>query len=293
MAEHSSTHERANSGVDQGACVTPAAIRRLILEQSKRANVGHIGSCLCVVEILTALYSRVLRGSSPTDPERDRFILSKGHSGLALYAALVLRGWLPEQELSSFCGDSSKLAVHPDFATSGVDFSTGSLGHGLSMAAGVALAARLQRSARRVFCLMSDAECNEGSVWEAAMFAAHHGLHSLTAIVDVNGQQAMGLTKEVLDSTNLKERWAAFGWRAVRVDGHSVADLVAILNDPHPGNAPRIVLAQTVFGKGVSFMERGVSFSQPHIRQQPINWHYLPMSDEEFRTAMAEIGDDQ
>src|SRR5579863_7052173 len=157
-------------------------MRRLILKHSKRANVGHIGSCLCVVEIVAALYSNVLRIPSPSSPDRDRFILSKGHAALALYAALVLKGYLAVDALDSFCGDSSLLGVHPEAALTGVDFSTGSLGHGLSIAAGSALAARMQGSSRRAFCLLSDAECNEGSVWEAAMFAAHHRLENLTAI---------------------------------------------------------------------------------------------------------------
>src|ERR1022692_4593410 len=161
-----------------------AAIRRMILKHSKRANVGHIGSCLCVVEIIAALYSGVLRIPSPSSPDRDRFILSKGHAALALYAALVLRGSLPEDALDSFCGDGSLLGVHPEAALTGVDFSTGSLGQGLSIAVGSALAARMQDSSRRSFCLISDGECNEGSVWEAAMFAAHHRLGNLKAVID-------------------------------------------------------------------------------------------------------------
>src|SRR5262249_47594267 len=145
-----------------------------------------IGSSLSVVEILAALYGHVLRISSPEDVDRDRFILSKGHAALALYAALALKGWIPESELDTFCADNTLLGVHPDAALPGVDFSTGSLGHGPSMATGAALAARLHGSSRRVYCLLSDAECNEGSVWEAAMFAAHHRLNNLTFIVDWN-----------------------------------------------------------------------------------------------------------
>src|SRR5437764_5571172 len=170
-------------------------VRRIILEQSKRANVGHIGSCLCVTEILCALYLHVLRGDSPSDPDRDRFILSKGHSALGLYAVLNLKGWISTEQLSTFCGDESQLGVHPEMTVEGIDFSTGSLGHGLGIAAGAALAARLQCSKRRAFCLMSDGELNEGSVWEAAMFAAHHRLRNLRAIIDVNGQQALGRTR--------------------------------------------------------------------------------------------------
>jgi transketolase N-terminal domain/subunit len=165
-------------------------IRRIILDQSRRAGVGHIGSALCVADILAALYSGVLRMPSPEDPERDRFILSKGHAALALYAALHLRGWVSRRQLDTFCGEDTLLGAHPERGLCGVDFCTGSLGHGLSVGAGAALAARLDGSPRRTFVLVSDAECNEGSLWEAARFAAHHRLASLVAVVDLNGQQA-------------------------------------------------------------------------------------------------------
>lgn len=263
-------------------------MRRIILRQSKRANVGHIGSCLCVVEVLAALYGRILRIPSPKHPTRDRFILSKGHAGLALYAALHLAGWLDAAALDTFCGDGSALGVHPEHSTPGVDFATGSLGHGLSMAAGAALAARLDHSDRRVYCLISDGECNVGSTWEAAMFAAHHRLGNLTAIVDLNGQQAFGRTADVMDLNNLEQRWEAFGWHCATVDGHSVEALEAALAAPL-FSAPRMVLARTVFGKGVSFMERGIPGSR-NLPVQPVNWHYLPMDDEEFRIAMDELG---
>ncbi len=262
-----------------------------MLQQSKRANVGHIGSCLCVVEILCALYDRVLRIDSPSDPDRDRFLLSKGHAALALYAILALKGWISEETLQSFCGDGSMLGVHPEAAVPGIDFSTGSLGHGLSMAAGAALAARLQASDRRVFCLLSDAECNEGAVWEAAMFASHHQLGNLTAIIDMNGQQALGLTRDVLDLGNMKQRWHAFGWRTSEVNGHSLEELTASLQSSPGGRSkPHLILARTTFGKGVSYMEEGRPVTQSHLQTQPINWHYLPMSDEEYRLAMMGVG---
>lgn len=269
--------------------INPASVRRIVLEQSKRANVGHIGSCLCVVEILGALYGGVLRAASPGDPERDRFLLSKGHSALALYAVLALKGWISQPELDTFCGEDSLLGVHPDRAVTGIDFSTGSLGHGPGMAAGAALAARMQASGRRVYCLISDAECNEGSVWEAAMFASHHELENLTLILDWNKQQALGRTCDVMDCSNLRSRWEAFGWRTTEVDGHSVEALTAALvSRPAVGDRrPHIVLAHTTFGKGVSYMEQGVPVTQNHLPVQPINWHYLPMSDAEYEIAMA------
>ncbi len=256
--------------------VTPAAIRRIILEQSKRANVGHIGSCLSIADIVSALYGGVLEVAEPTDPERDRFILSKGHAALALYAALHLRGWLSAEELDTYCGEGSRVGVHPEHFLPGIDFSTGSLGHGLAMGVGAALAARAQGSGRRVFVLLSDAECNEGSVWEAAMFAAHHRLANVVAIVDLNGQQALGYTRDVLDLAPLADRWRAFGWEALVVDGNDVAGVAAAL-EPSPGGRPRVVVAETVFGKGVSFME------------SQIRWHYMPMSDAEHARALEEV----
>lgn len=269
--------------------ISPSAVRKLILDQSKRANVGHIGSCLCVAEILAVLYSRVLRAETPNDPERDRFILSKGHAGLALYATLFLKGWLSEEVLGTFCGDNTLLGVHPEASLDGVDFSTGSLGQGLSFAAGVALAARLQGAPRRVFCLVSDGECNEGSVWETAMFAAHQSLANLTVIVDCNGQQALGRTRDVIDIPNLAERWRAFGWHCEEVDGHSMEDLSRALLVPASSGSPTIVVAKTTFGKGVSYMESGIPISQRHLKTEPMAWHYLPMSDHEYQLALEEL----
>ena len=264
-------------------------MRRIIIEQSKRANVGHIGSCLCVVEILEALFGHVLNIGASNDPDRDRFVLSKGHAALALYATLVLRGEISELDLNTFCGEDSALGVHPENIVPGVDFSTGSLGHGLSIAAGAALAARIQGSERRTYCLVSDAECNEGSLWEAVMFAAHHKLDHLHVIVDWNGQQAFGLTRDILDASNLPERWTSFGWRVSLVDGHSVADLAGTLNAAHTSTAPHVLLARTVFGRGVSFMEQGRSLEHPDLPVQAINWHYLPMSNAEYEIALAEL----
>jgi len=190
--------------------IAPPLIRKIILEQSFRAHVGHIGSALSVSDIIAALYSSVLKITSPNDPNRDRFILSNGHTVLALYAALYLRGWISETELNSYCSDGSYLGVHPEHRVNGVDFCTGSLGQGLPFGAGAALAARFQQSSRRVFVLLSDAECNEGSVWEAVMFAAHHHLSNLIAIIDLNGQQALGYTKNVLNLHPMTEKWKAF-----------------------------------------------------------------------------------
>ncbi|HEX3548888.1 MAG TPA: transketolase [Candidatus Elarobacter sp.] len=261
----------------RGPIVTGRLVREHVLRESRRANVGHIGSALSVADIVAALYGGILRIDSADDPQRDRFILSKGHAALALYAALELRGWLPRADLATYCGDGSLLGVHPERELTGVDFSTGSLGHGLSLGAGSALAARRRGSSRRVFVLLSDAELNEGSTWEAVMFAAHHRLESLFAIVDANGQQALGYTRDVLAIENAVERFAAFGWDARSVDGHDVAAIgeatAAAAGDPRP----HVLVARTVFGRGVSYMENR------------IKWHYWPMSADEFEQAMREV----
>ncbi len=254
----------------------PVALRRLILEQSKRANVGHIGSALSVADIIAALYSGILRMESPADPERDRFILSKGHAALALYGALYLRGFFDAATLDTYCGDGSLLGVHPEPTLRGVDFATGSLGHGLSIGAGAALGARLSGSSRRAFVLVSDAELGAGSLWEAVMFAAHHKLENLVAIVDWNGQQALGYTEDVLSLRGLPDRFRSFGWDVHEIDGHDTVALERVSNGLS-ADAPHALLARTVFGKGVSFMEG------------KIHWHYWPMSDEEYLRALAEV----
>jgi transketolase len=261
------------------ADITGTAIRYIVLQQAYRARVGHIGSALSVADIIAALYGRGLRVERPDDPDRDRFVLSKGHAALALYAALFLRGWITVEQLNTYCGDGSLLGVHPEHALNGVDFSTGSLGQGLSFAVGSALAARLQGSTRRAFALLSDAECNEGSVWEAVMLAAHSRLSNLIAIVDVNGQQALGYTRDVLDLQPLHARWQAFGWDVHDVDGHDVDEIGRTIDglSSEPG-PPHVLLARTIFGKGVSFM------------QSEIAWHYLPMTDEQYLEALSQIG---
>jgi len=255
------------------------AIRRLILDASFHAGVGHIGSALSIADIVAALHFGVLRCERPDDPERDRFILSKGHAALALFAALHLRGWIDAAELLTYCGDATRLGVHPEAGVPGVDISTGSLGHGLSIGVGMALAARMQGDTRRrTFVLLSDAECNEGAVWEAIMFAAHHRLSNLVAIVDANGQQALGYTRDVLDLGPLPAKWRAFGWDAHEVDGHDVAALQRTISGlADVADRPHVVVARTVAGKGVPFMEG------------QIDWHYLPMTREHYELACREL----
>ena len=256
------------------------AIRKIILEQSKRVGVGHIGSSLSVADILRALYREVVNIPDPQDQNRDRFVLSKGHAALALYAALFLRNIISKDDLDTFCDDGTSVGVHPEHTLRGIDFSTGSLGHGLSIGVGAALAARLQNSYRRVFVLLSDAECNEGSLWEAVMFSAHHQLSNLIAIIDLNGQQALGKTNDICDLSPMKEKWETFGWDVHVVDGHNVGDIAETIQKLDTKSAsPHVLIAQTTFGKGVSFMEN------------QLKWHYWPMSDEEFDVALKDIAE--
>lgn len=253
-------------------------IRTAILEQSKRAGVGHIGSALSIADIMVALYGSALKVSEPDDADRDRLVLSKGHAVLAVYSALYLKGWLTGEQLNTFCGDDTLLSMHPEHNLRGIDFCTGSLGHGLSLGAGAALAAKMQGSKRHVFVVMSDAELNEGSIWEAAMFAAQHKLSNLIAIVDANGQQALGKTADVMDLEPLAEKWKAFGWETVEIDGHDVPAMAALLAGfrDKPGK-PKMVIARTTFGKGVSYMEG------------QIKWHYWPMNDQEYADALQQV----
>lgn len=257
-------------------------IRRIVIEQSKRANVGHIGSALSVADIMACIFNAFPRLGRLDEEDRPRLVMSKGHAALALYAALFLKGHINQAKLDTYCGDNTELGVHPERADFGVDFATGSLGMGLSIATGSALGAKIARQqARQVICLMSDAEMNEGVVWEAAQFAAHHELFNLRVFVDVNMQQAFGKTYHVLRQQNLRKRWAAFGWFARYADGHDPTKINAAMSAVDPKVTryrPSIILARTTFGKGVSYME------------SQIKWHYLPMDDHEYNEARVQLG---
>jgi transketolase len=249
------------------------AIRKTIVVQSHRANVGHIGSALSIADIAAAV---VAAAQLDGDGERDRIVLSKGHAALALYAALHLSGRLEDGAIDTFCADGTLLGVHPEHGLDGIDFCTGSLGHGLSLAAGAALGAKRQGSTRRVFVIASDAELNEGSTWEAALFAAQHRLDNLTLLVDLNGQQALSYTDEVLGLGDVAAKLTEFGWAAQDVPGHDQEALGAALDAPTEGR-PRAIVARTTFGYGVSFME------------SRIEWHYLPLDDDALARAQGEL----
>lgn len=253
--------------------MTGQELRQRVIEISLLAKVGHISSALCICDILSVLYGKVLR--SPGTKKGDRFILSKGHAALALYTAMEKIGLIDGSELETFCKDGSRLGVHPEAGLPGVDFSTGSLGMGLSVGAGLALSAKMRQEDRKIFVLVSDAECNEGSIWEAAMFASQHRLANLTVIVDDNGMQAMGPTQGILDLRPFAPRWKAFGWETVEVDGHDEAALATAL--AVPTDRPRAVIARTVPGKGVSFIEG------------KLEWHYYPIQEEQARQAFREL----
>jgi transketolase len=250
-----------------------ADIRRTVVDQSYRANVGHIGSALSISDLMAAVLAEATLDG---DVERDRVVLSKGHAALALYAGLHHLRRLQPGAIDTYCADGSLLGVHPEQGLEGVDFCTGSLGQGLSVGAGAALAAKRQGSDRRVFVIMSDAELNEGSTWEAMMFAPQHGLDNLTLLVDVNGQQALGYTEEILDLGSVEDKLAQFGWDAAVVSGHDQEALGAALVRPTSGR-PRALVASTTFGYGVSFME------------SKIEWHYLPLDDETYPRALADL----
>lgn len=252
-------------------------MRQGILERAYAASVGHIGSALSVADILAVLWGGVLRDAGTSKPQRDRFVLCKGHAALGLYAAMRFTGRMSQEIFETYCMEDTHLGVHPEPSLHGIDVGTGSLGQGLSVACGMALGLRLEGSPGRVFALLSDAECNEGQVWEAAQFAAHHKLHNLTALVDANGTQALGRTEEILNLSPMAKRWEAFGWQSVEADGHDHAALLEAVEAPRDGR-PRMIIAKTLIGKGVSYMEDHVA------------WHYKSMNTSEFERGLAEVG---
>jgi transketolase len=256
-------------------------IREHALRMTHRANASHIGTGLSMADILAVLYSGVARvdPARPRAPERDRVIVSKGHGAAALYAALAEAGFFPRALLDTFCGDGSPFAGHVSHHVPGVDFSTGSLGHGLSLGCGVALGFKRGKQDGRAFVILSDGECDEGSTWEAALFAPHHGLDNLVAIVDYNRIQSFGTVKEVLDLEPFADKWQAFRWNVEVVDGHDHAALLKAFSAvPSKPGQPTLIVANTVKGKGVSFME------------DRLLWHYRSPTKEQLEQAIAEVG---
>lgn len=256
-------------------------IREHCLRMTHRGKSGHVGSMLSTAEILSVLYTRILNVDplQPDKPDRDRFVLSKGHGGGAVYAVLTERGFFPMEWLQGYYRNEGKLMGHISHHVPGVEFSTGSLGHGLPVAVGMAIAARFAGRQHRIVCLLSDGDINEGSTWEAIFMAAQHHLDHLTVIVDYNRVQALGQSRDVLDMTPLGDKLRACHWAYREVDGHDVEALDAALGTlPYEQGKPSWLTAHTVKGKGISWMENTVSC------------HYGSLTDEELARALQEIG---
>ncbi|HET6423172.1 MAG TPA: transketolase [Planctomycetaceae bacterium] len=254
-------------------------MRRLVLEMSHRAGTPHLGSSLSCVELLAAVYhSWNVRPESWPNPQRDRVLLSKGHAGTTLYAALRTFGFLTDDDLATYAQPGSLLGEHPSPGLPGIEIASGSLGHGLNLAIGLALAARLQGWPSRIGVILSDGECNEGTVWEAALFAPRHRLANLFALIDYNKWQATGRSDEVTALAPLAEKWRAFGWAVHEVDGHDLSAIQTALSTPDADGRPTMIVAHTVKGKGVSFME------------DDNNWHYRVPNAEELARALTEVG---
>ncbi len=256
-------------------------VRKQALMMTSRANASHIGSSLSSVDVMAMLYGKVMRydPARPDWPERDRFILSKGHACSALYAMLAECNFFGREWLDTYCQDGARLAGHVTHTgVPGIEVSTGSLGHGLSLGAGMALAAKRDGKPHRVFVIISDGECDEGSVWEAALFAPHHKLDNLTVVVDYNKIQSLGRVKDVIDLDPLVDKWRAFGWGAIELNGHDLGALDAAFRHlPLEPGRPTCIVAHTVKGKGVSYME------------DKLKWHYSAPKGDELTQALAEI----
>jgi len=255
-------------------------IRKLSLQMVNRARASHIGSALSIADIVAILYESVLR-INPNEPywdNRDRFILSKGHACVAVYSALAIRGFIKEKELDSYGQDYSRLMSHISHKVPGVEFSTGSLGHGLSFGIGKAFAAKIKGDKWKTYVLMSDGELGEGSNWEAFLFASHHRLDNVVAIVDYNKLQSFTSVEKTLNIEPISEKLKSFGWEVREANGHDHEQLRTLLSQtPWTKNKPSIIIAHTIKGKGVSFMENNV------------DWHYKSPNDEQLLKALLEI----
>ena len=254
-------------------------IRKNAVSMTSTGGSSHIGSILSIADILAVLYGSVMnyKSNEPNWRSRDRFILSKGHAGAGVYAALAESGFLSIDKLKTHYKDGSDLSGHVSHkGIPGVEFSTGSLGHGLPVATGMALAAKINEDEHMVYVLMSDGECDEGSNWEAALFAPHHKLDNLVIIIDRNKLQSIHSTEDTLGLEPFVDKWQAFGWNVIDVDGHDLAQLIKACDSKEKGK-PLCIIANTIKGKGVSFMENQVL------------WHYRSPQDEEFEAAMKEL----
>lgn len=257
------------------------AVRRDIVDMIYRAGMGHPGSSLSCVELLVALYlGNIMRldPENPQWPDRDRLVLSKGHASPALYAVLSRRGFFPRSALASFRQSDGLLTAYPDMTTPGVDMESGSLGNGLSAAVGMAMSSKLKKINNYIYCVLGDGELQEGMVWEAAMCAAHHQLGNLIAWVDQNRLQITGTVEEIMRIEPLADKWRSFGWQVITIDGHCFDEIFAAAEAAKKQtDVPTVIIADTVKGKGVSFMENVLA------------WHRGVISSEQYQQAIAEI----
>ena len=264
---------------EQELALKAARLRQDVLRVIKHAGAGHTGGSLSALDILTVLYNRVLRVSPETmhAPARDRYIQSKGHSVEALFVVLADRGFFPMAELDTLCKYKSHFVGHPTRKVPGIEQNTGALGHGLPISVGCAIAAKKDNNGARVFTLLGDGELAEGSNWEGAMAAAHYQLDNLYAIVDHNGLQITGKTRQVCSNEPLDQKFAAFGWTVRIVDGHNYTELIRAFETPPEPGKPTVVIANTIKGRGISFMENVGK------------WHHGVPSDTEYTQAMKEL----
>ncbi len=256
-------------------------LRKNIIDVCYRSKAGHVGGSLSGIDLLNALYNHEMN-IDPTNPkmvERDYFVLSKGHIAEALFVTLADRGFFEESELAEFSAYGSRLIGHPNNKVPGVEMNTGALGHGFALAVGMAIGAKLDQKANRVYVMMGDGEQAEGSVWEAAMAAAHYKLDNLVAIIDRNGLQISGTTEEVMALSDLRLKYEAFGFNVIEINGNDYADILAGFELARKCKGkPTLLLAHTTKGKGVSFMENNIS------------WHHGVLNEEQYKQAMNELG---
>ncbi|MCB9094327.1 MAG: transketolase [Halobacteriovoraceae bacterium] len=255
-------------------------IRIHVLNMTTTGKSSHIGSAFSIVDILTVLYSKIINANPKNleDPNRDKFILSKGHAGAAIYATLAEHGFFDPEKLMEHYQDGSIFSGHVSHkGVPGVEYSTGSLGHGLSVATGMAMANKKLGKKNYTYCLMGDGECDEGAVWEAAMFANHHKLNNLIAIVDYNKIQSLESVADTIALEPFEDKWVAFGWKVLRVDGHNFEALEKTFKEAQAQSKPTVIIADTIKGKGVSFMENTVL------------WHYRNAQGDEYSAALKEL----
>jgi transketolase len=272
--------EQVSASATEGPAFEARCLRRRIVEMAFRGQTAHVGCALSLVEILAVLYRDHLRlgTTGPRDPDRDYLLLSKGHGVMAQYACLRELGWLEDKQIEDYFRDGSSLHGLSHAHIPGLEVTSGSLGHGLSIGVGLALGCLRRATGQRVFVIVGDGEINAGPVWEACLFAAHHRLRNLTVIVDANGQQALGRTEDVMGLGSITSKFSAFGWKTAEVDGHDETALSASLSCLiSNSSAPGVLVARTIKGYGISFMEDDNS------------WHYRRISPSQYEAAIAEL----